>query len=326
MKELMNFSLFDDDMKMFDYNWDMIRNFLVSHDLDGLELFVDSSALPDLPEDLIVGVHLPYWMGRHRAWTDPSAFSQEMEKSEMDCLFGGSSREEVIDNFRESLKNAALLDASYAVFHVSYAELEQVYTRCFNCTDCDVLATTAEFLNEAVSIYQNSEPPVRIFFENLWWPGLTFLDSKNVEYFTDLLDFNNWAFVLDTGHLMNLTMKCEDEEFSIDVVLDLLSTHSEDFIKRIEGMHFHCSLSAKFMRKSMEMDLPAGFDEMHFDERLSSVMGILEQMDQHMPFTSEKCSEIVEFVSPDFLTHEFISTDLQSLDMKIATQKRALHG
>lgn len=326
MKELMNFSLFDDDMKMFDYNWDMIRNFLARHDLDGLELFVDSSALPDLPKDLIVGVHLPYWMGRHRAWADPSAFSQEMEKFEMEYAFGGSSREEVIDNFRESLKNAARLDASYAVFHVSYAELEQVYTRCFNCNDYDVLATTAEFLNEAVSIYQNGEPPVRIFFENLWWPGLTFLDSKNVEYFTDLLDFENWAFVLDTGHLMNATMKCEDEESSIDIVLDLLSTHSEDFIRRIEGMHFHCSFSAEFMRNSLGKDIPAGFDNLPFDERLSSVMGILEQMDQHMPFTSEKCSQIVEFVSPDFLTHEFISTDLQSLDMKIATQKRALYG
>lgn len=326
MKELMNFSLCDHDMKMFDSNWGMIRNFLVRHDLDGLELFVDSSPLPDVPVDLIVGVHLPYWMGRHRAWADPSAFSQEMEEFEMAYVFGGSSREEVIDNFRGSLENAAHLDASYAVFHVSYAELEQVFTRCFDCTDHDVLATTAEFLNEAVSIYQNGEPPVRIFFENLWWPGLTFLDSKNVEYFTDLLDFENWAFVLDTGHLMNATMKCEDEECSIDVVLDLLSTHSEDFIKRIEGMHFHCSLSGEFMRNSLGNEVPKGFDNMHFNDRLLSVMEVLEQMDHHMPFTSERCSQIVDFVSPDFLTHEFVSTDLQSLDMKIATQKRALYG
>ncbi|WP_292470198.1 TIM barrel protein [Methanolobus sp.] len=326
MKELINFSLYENDMKMFESDWGLMRNFLVRHDLDGLELFVDSSPLPDVPVDLIEGVHLPYWMGRHRAWADPSAFSEEMEEFEKVYVFGGGNREEVIDNFRRSLENAAQLDTSYAVFHVSYAELEQVFTRCFDCTDNDVLATTAEFLNEAVSVYPNGEPPVRIFFENLWWPGLTFLEPTNVEYFASLIDFNNWAFVLDTGHLMNATMKCDDENCAIDVVLDLLSTHSDDFIKRIEGMHFHCSLSGDYMRSSLEMEAPSGFDAKPFHDRLSSVMTILEQMDQHMPFTSGRCSEIVEFVSPDFLTHEFISTDLRSFDEKISIQKRALHG
>ncbi|WP_094227131.1 TIM barrel protein [Methanolobus psychrotolerans] len=326
MKELMNFSLYENDMKMFDSDWDKIRNFLVRHELDGLELFVDSSPLPDVPVDLIEGVHLPYWMGRHRAWADPSAFSQEMEEFEKVYVFGGSSREDVIDTFRMSLENAALLNASYAVFHVSYAELEQVFTRSFGCTDYDVLATTAEFLNEAVSIYPNGEPPVRIFFENLWWPGLTFLDPMNVEYFASRLDFDNWAFVLDTGHLMNATMRCEDEECSINLVLDLLSNHPEEFIRRIEGMHFHCSLSGQYLRNSSGNKLPMGFADMPFHDRLLSVMEVLEQMDQHMPFTSEKCSQIVEFVSPDFLTHEFVSTDLCSLDTKISTQKRALHS
>ena len=57
MKETVNFSLYENDMKMFDSDWGKIRNFLVRHDLDGLELFVDSSPLPnDVPKDLIVGV------------------------------------------------------------------------------------------------------------------------------------------------------------------------------------------------------------------------------------------------------------------------------
>lgn len=326
MKELMNLSLYENDMKMFDSDWGMIRNFLVRHNLDGLELFVDSSPLPYVPMDLIEGVHLPYWMGRHRAWADQSAFSQEMEEFEKVYVFGGSNREEVIGNFRGSLENAASLDASYAVFHVSYAELEQVFTRCFDCTDYDVLATTAEFLNEAVSVYPGDEPPVRLFFENLWWPGLTFLEPMNVEHFTGMLEFDNWAFVLDTGHLMNATMKCDDEECAIDLVLSLLSTHSEEFIRRIEGMHFHCSLSGDYMRSSMNFELPSGFNELPFNERLLSVMEILEQMDHHMPFTSERCSEIVEFVRPEFLTHEFVSADLKSLDEKLSTQIHALHS
>lgn len=325
MKETVNFSLYENDMKMFDSDWGKIRNFLVRHDLDGLELFVDSSPLPnDVPKDLIVGVHLPYWMGRHRAWADPSVFTQDMEEFERIYVFGGGSQEEVIGTFRKALDNAHILEAEYAVFHVSYAELEQVYTRCFNCTDNDVLETTADFLNKAVSVYPDGEPPVRLFFENLWWPGLTFLDSMNVEYFSSLLDFDNWAFVLDTGHLMNATMKCDDENCSINVVLDLLSRHSEDFIKKIEGMHFHCSLSGEFMRNSMDLEIPEGFGELPFHERLMSVMGILDQMDQHMPFSSENCSQIVDMVSPDYLTHEFVATDLRSLDEKLYIQTQAL--
>ncbi len=326
MKELMNFSLYENDMNMFGSDWGRIRNFLVRHDLDGLELFVDSSPLPEVPVDIIEGVHLPYWMGRHRAWVDPSAFDQDMEEFEKIYVFGGGSRGEVIDNFRRSLENAHVLDASYAVFHVSYAEMEQVFTRCFDCTDYDVLETTSEFLNEAVSVYPGGEPPVRLFFENLWWPGLTFLDPMNVEYFGSLLDFDNWAFVLDTGHLMNATMKCDDEECSVNVVLDLLSNHSEDILRRIEGMHFHCSLSGEFMRSSLGMEAPEGFDDRPFQDRLMSVMEILEQMDQHMPFTSESCSRLVDMVSPDFLTHEFVSTDLLILDEKLNIQKRALRG
>ncbi|MDG6243128.1 MAG: TIM barrel protein [Methanolobus sp.] len=325
MKELMNFSIYENDMKMFDYDWDMIRNFLVRHELDGLELFVDSSPLPDIPADLIGGVHLPCWMGRHRAWVDASAFSCKMEEFEKVFVFGGSSREEVIANFRKPLENAAILDASYAVFHVSYAEMEQVYTRCFNCTDDEVLKTTAQFLNEAVSVYPGGEPPVRLFFENLWWPGLTFLEPCNADHFTSLLDFDNWAFVLDTGHLMNATMSCVDEISSIDIVLDILSSHSEDFIRRIEGMHFHCSLSGEYMCRSLDRELPTGFTNMPFQDRLLSVMEVLHQMDQHMPFTNEGCSEIVELVSPDFLTHEFVCTELLELDEKLLTQRRAMY-
>lgn len=325
MKELVNFSLHENDMNMFDSDWEKLRNFLVRHGLDGVELFVDSSPLPDnIPKDLVVGVHLPYWMGRHRAWVDPSVFSQDMEEFERIYVFGGGSRDEVIGTFRKALENAHILEASYAVFHVSYAELEQVYTRSFDCTDYDVLETTAEFLNEAVSVYPDGEPPVRLFFENLWWPGLTFLDPMNVEYFASLLDFDNWAFVLDTGHLMNATMKCDDENCSINVVLDVLSNHSPEFIKRIEGMHFHCSMSGEFMRSSMGMQIPEGFEALPFHERLMSVMEILGQMDQHMPFSSENCSKIVDMVSPDFLTHEFVSADQRSLDEKLCVQTQAL--
>ncbi len=325
MKELVNLSLHEDDMAIFGSDWNNVRIFLNKHELDGVELFVDSSPLPELPSDLIEGVHLPYWMGRHRAWADHLAFSEDMDKTEKVFTFGGCSRREVIDNFKGSMNNASILDASYAVFHVSYAEMEQVFTGSFGCTDFEVLETTANFLNESVSAYPGGEPPVRLFFENLWWPGLTFLKPRNVEFFIDLLDFSNWAFVLDTGHLMNATMGCYEEKCSIDTVLQILSMHSDDTIERIEGIHFHCSLTGDYMTRRFGRGTPKGFEDGSFSDRLASTMGALEQMDQHMPFTSDGCYRIVDYISPDFLTHEFVYSNLSSLDEKISIQRGALH-
>lgn len=325
MKELMNLSTYAVEMDMFDSDWDKVENFLTRHQLDGLELYVDQSTLPgDIPSRLIQGAHLPYWMGRHRAWLDDSTFSSKIDDSEKMYLFGGFSRDEVIGSFSRAMENAHSLGAAYGVFHVAYVELEHVFTRSFNCTDRDVMDTTADFLNESVSSFPNGEPPVRLFFENLWWPGLTFLDPEAIDHFTERLDFDNWAFVLDVGHLMVATMQCNKEEDAVDTVLEVLSRHSDELIDRIEGMHFHCSLSGDYMRACVDMDIPEGFEQMPFYDRLGKVMQIVEKMDRHMPFTHERCSDIVDYVRPDYLTHEFILQDLRSTDNKLSTQRCAL--
>jgi hypothetical protein len=326
MKELMNLSTYKVEMDMFDSDWGKVENFLASHHLDGIELYVDQSPLPeDIPARLIQGVHLPYWMGRHRAWQDDTAFFSGIEDLEKIYLFGGLNRGEVIGNLRRAMENAHSLDAAYGVFHVAYVELEHVFTRTFNCTDRDVMDTTAAFLNESVSSFPDGEPPVRLFFENLWWPGLTFLNPEDTTYFAEQLDFDNWAFVLDVGHLMAATMQCDKETDAVDTVLEVLSRHSDDVLDRMEGMHFHCSLSGDHMRACLDMEIPENFGQMPFYDRLGKVMQVVEKMDQHMPFTHERCSEIVEYVSPDYLTHEFIHHDLQSTGHKLRTQRSALN-
>ena len=163
-----------------------------------------------------------------------------------------------------------------------------MFTRTFNCTDRNVMDTTAAFLNESVSSFPDGEPPVRLFFENLWWPGLTFLDPEDTTYFAEQLDFDNWAFVLDVGHLMAATMQCDKETDAVDTVLEVLSRHSDDVLDRMEGMHFHCSLSGDHMRSCLDMEIPENFGQMPFYDRLGKVMQVVEKMDLHMPFTHEE--------------------------------------
>lgn len=321
MKETVNFSLCETDLGKFDGKWDELGSFLKGHGLSGVELFIDQRPLPEIPKGLITGVHLPYWIGHHRAWIDNSVFCREMGELERLLVYGGRSREEVICNFKQVLRNAASLDAAYGVFHVAYSELSYIFARKFECTDIDVFRTTADFLNECIADFHNGEPPVRLFFENLWWPGLTLLDPVSVLEFTEMLEFDNWAFVLDTGHLIAAVGNCFQEDQGIDAVLNTLSIHSDEVLDRIEGMHFHCGVSGGYAHNKYE-----GFYDPDDENMFFEAMKYVNTIDPHQPFTSERCREIVDFVSPDFLTHEFLSRDLAELDHKIRTQRHALYN
>lgn len=320
MKESFNFSLCSTDLTKFDYQWDNLKTFLAFHGLSGVELFIDQNSSSDIPKNLITGVHLPYWMGHHRCWIDPSVFDQEMEDFERQILYGGHSKSEVLINFRQSLKNAAALEAEYGVFHVAYSEPSYIFEKKFECTNSDVLVTTASFLNESMAFFEKNEPPIRIFFENLWWPGLTLLNNDAIYEFTDMLEFDNWAFLLDTGHLIAAIGNCMTEENAIDAVLDALSCLDKRIIDRIEGIHFHCGTSGGYKcidpKKYRKNDSSMLFDAMQY----------VNSVDPHKPFTSKRCREIVNFIEPQYLTHEFVSTDIDDLTNKIQTQLNALYA
>lgn len=320
MKETVNFSLCETDLGKFDGKWSELGSFLKGHGLSGVELFIDQRPLPTIPKELITGVHLPYWMGHHRAWVDDSVFCREMGELEILLVYGGCSKEDVICNFRQTLMNAVSLEAAYGVFHVAYSEPSYIFAREFECTDIDVFRTTADFLNKSVADFPNGEPPVRLFFENLWWPGLTLLDPSAVLQFTEMLEFDNWAFVLDTGHLIAAVGNCFQEDRGVDAVLNVLSRHNDAIIDRIEGIHFHCGMSGGYAHNKFEGCYDPDDENMFFE-----AMKYVNIIDPHQPFTSERCREIVDFVSPDFLTHEFLSWDLAELDHKIRTQRHALY-
>lgn len=320
MQESFNFSSCSTDLNKFDSQWDKLENFLTSYGLSGVELFVDQNTPADIPNNLVTGVHLPYWMGQHRCWLDPTVFNQKMDDFERQVLYGGHCKSDIIGNFNKSLKNATKLEAAYGVFHVAYSEPNYIFENNFQCTNIDVFKTTANFLNESMKTFDNGEPPVRIFFENLWWPGLTLLDNDAVYKFIDMLEFDNWAFLLDTGHLIAAIGNCITEDTAIDAVLDKLSTLDQEIIDKIEGMHFHCGTSGGYKcvdpQKYKKDNSSMFFDAMEY----------VNVIDPHLPFTSRKCREIVNFISPQFLTHEFISLDIEDLTWKIQTQLNALYG
>ncbi len=319
LKQLVNFSVYPCDIERFDNDWDVLESFLKKHGLDGIELLVGSQPLPAIPSHLVYGVHLPCPVGWFKVWRDEPEF-EGMEDWEIEVIYGTRTRAELIPQFCSILENIRVAGPEYAVFHVTYVEPDQVFTRKHGCTNKEVLEANADFLNQALSNFPGGEPPVRLFFENLWWPGLTLLDPEETAYFTDLLEFDNWAFLLDTGHFMNAIGSCNEQEEAIDIVLEKLGDLPKSIINRIEGMHFHHSLSGNYQKENILAQHPLHLQNKPFSKSYSEIMAHINKIDQHIPFSSGRCGRIVELVSPDYLTHEFVTNGLEELDLKLNTQ------
>ncbi len=324
-KQLVNFSVYPCDIERFDNDWGALESFLKKHGLDGIELLVGTQTLPDVPSHLVQGVHLPCPVGWFRVWRDEPEF-EGLEDWEIEVIYGTRTKAELIPQFCSILENIQAVEPAYAVFHVTYVEPDQVFTRKHGCTNKEVLKANADFLNQAAGHFPDGEPPVRLFFENLWWPGLTLMDPEETEYFTDLLEFDNWAFLLDTGHFMNATGICNEQDDAIDIVMEKLRSLPGSIISRIEGMHFHHSLSGKYQEGTVLAQHPSHLQNKTFSQSYSEIMTHVNKIDQHMPFSSDRCRQIVELVSPNYLTHEFVTADLEELDLKLNTQCSCLNN
>jgi hypothetical protein len=331
VQELANFSVFPPDTERFGNDWQAIKSY--THNLNGicgLELLIGYEPLPAVPAGLVKAVHLPFWVTWLDVWRAGKAATERyfpgIDPQALLFYCGGPDREAMIATLRQSLSAVADLNPVYAVFHVSHVEPADSFTRQYAYTDLDVVEAAAALLNEMAATFPGGEPPVRLFLENLWWPGLTFTTNQPAERLAERLAFDNWAFVLDTGHLMNTNPELVTEEQSIDYVLQVIERLSPAIRQRIEGLHFHCSLAGPYHQKSLKAGLPAGFHQLSLAEQLAQARNNAFRIDEHRPFTRPRCRDIIEAVQPRFLTHEFLSSSQAEYDQKLTIQQAALAG
>jgi hypothetical protein len=326
MEELVNFSIYDHDVDRFGGDWKALGRFLASSGLDGVELLMGFDPLPDIPLGIVRGVHLPSFMGWLRVWEGSIDFPETAEDWEIRMLYGARNAAELHERVRTVLEHAALLSPEYAVFHACYIEPAQVFDNAIHRDDAHVLDVLAEFLNGICAGFPGGEPPVRILFENLWWPGLTFLDGSVAEGFAEQLAFDNWGFMFDTGHLLAALRSCATEDEAVDVLLPVIDALPDTVLDRIEGVHLHCSLHPEECRAALKVPMPEGFEEQSLMEQYREVMGLIGAMDQHKPFSTPRCAEVVEALAPAFCTHEFVTRSLEQLSAAITLQQAALNG
>ena len=288
---------------------------------DGVELMCfEEDFRGIIPREKVVGLHLVcpnYWLD---FWNeDMTACLQEYETMEnVRACYGGDTRAALLDRFRGDLENAKRYGAEYVVFHVSDCTTTEAITGKFRHTDAEVIDASCELLNALFPADWDDGPA--LLMENLWEPGLRFTDPEMTARLLEGVHYSNKGLMLDTGHLMHTNPSLRTQKESLDYIHRMLDMH-EPFIRHIRGIHLNQSLTGPLIRRTMKD--PPVLSNRYF-ERFGQTFEYIFKVDKHRPFTCEGVRGLIERVSPEYLTFEFISNDLREHTRMLRQQQRAL--
>lgn len=320
MLELISFPVYAGSLQEYSDIGELTRS-CRSLGCDGLEvIWGGDGCWRKLPRELSVGYHLlffPDWLDFWRG--DEAALLRKFGSREAYVSFyGGTGREALLAQYRRDLARAEKLQAQYAVYHVSDVSIEESYTFRWEHTDEAVIDAAAELINEAVG---RREPPFPILVENQWWPGFTFTRPAMTERLLSALRFENKGILLDTGHLMNTNPALKTQREGVDYIRKMLQKNGA-LSNCIRAVHLHQSLSGEYVRTHTGT-LPEGLPADYLT-RFGESYGHILEIDQHMPWTDPCIREMIEQISPDFLTHELSSRTRAAREMAVRTQRTTL--
>ncbi|MCT4644760.1 MAG: sugar phosphate isomerase/epimerase [Carboxylicivirga sp.] len=326
MKELINFSNYQYDSQQFTNIDKELPAFLKEHNLQGIELLIGYEEESIYPKELIHSVHLPFWVTWLDVWNEKdnaiSRYFDGVDKSYLNYMCGGETSVEMTDNLAKLWINAKSYNADYAVMHACHVELEHAFDRRYTYSNMDVLKSVAALLNSTAKKFPAGEPPITLGLENLWWPGLTFLNHKETLAFMEMLEFDNWHFVLDTGHLFNATLKIESEARAIDFFDNWIHKLPQEIYNRIKTIHLSYSGSMRYQKETMLAGVPENFNKMRFSEKYTQARNNASNIDKHHPFSSNKIYDCLDQLNADTLVHEFLgSLTNKSEFLRIQKQK-----
>ena len=263
MRHLLSYTVYDRDGALGE---DM-RATLDSIGADGLELLTSYDHPDPCFRGVTESVHLPYATDWMAAW---EGRPYDMDDESARFYMFGRSREDVVSNVADAIRYASELDPAYGVFHAGDGPLDGLMVRDTGLDSRRVLDEMAEMMNTVVASLPGGEPPFRILFENLWWPGLRLLDDSDFRRLESRLEFERWGVCVDTGHMMNCLPDIYTEQDGIAAL--------EDYVEKRPGDDIISYISEAF--------------------------GHISRIDQHMPFSDPRCNRLLEILRPEYVTHE----------------------
>lgn len=314
VKCLFNYPVIDWYEKELQLMGQSLGEYVASMKLDGIEQLIYDNNMILKYKELTIGVHLEYWSYWIDFWWNNQQrldyiFESNEEKKH---YYKAQNIYEWIEYIKKNITLALNLKPQYLVWHVSEANVQEIFTYNFYYNDRQVLLATSEVFNEVAKIIPDN---VLILFENLWWPGLRLNSMENVVYFFEKLKHNNVGIMLDTGHLMNtninLTSELEASIFIKDIVNNLGS-----FASLIKGVHLNCSLSGQYQKKFIEQQFKfCEFDKHRLWEHIIKI-------DKHEIFQTKAPSFLIDYIQPQYVVHELAYDNLILLRNKIMAQSR----
>lgn len=314
VKYLFNYPVIDWYEKELQLMGQSLGEYVASMKLDGIEQLIYDNNMILKYKELTIGVHLEYWSYWIDFWWNNQQrldyiFESNEEKKH---YYKAQNIYEWIEYIKKNITLALNLKPQYLVWHVSEANVQEIFTYNFYYNDRQVLLATSEVFNEVAKIIPDN---VLILFENLWWPGLRLNSMENVVYFFEKLKHNNVGIMLDTGHLMNtninLTSELEASIFIKDIVNNL-----GGFASLIKGVHLNCSLSGQYQKKFIEQQFKfCEFDKHRLWEHIIKI-------DKHEIFQTKAPSFLIDYIQPQYVVHELAYDNLILLRNKIMAQSR----
>ncbi|MBR6204020.1 MAG: hypothetical protein IKQ60_03015 [Candidatus Methanomethylophilaceae archaeon] len=303
MKHLLSYSVYQ-DMGFFGRT---PRKLLDGMGCDGLEMLTSYEPPPESHRELSSSVHLPYATDWLAAWE-----GRPYDFDEYQSLYYmyGRSPEEVVFNISKAVSCASVLSPPYGVMHLGNGSVPYLHCHEQPFSDDHVIKAFAEVMNRVVASMPGGEPPFRILFENLWWPGLRMTDGRGFRTLEDRIEFSDWGLCIDTGHLMSCLPRIYTEQDGIDALLDVFAGYSQDIIEKVQTVHFHYSASGEY-RESFEEVVPG---DTPLKEYVIGMYPHVGKIDQHMPFSDPRCKDLLDILKPEYVTHEMPGSDVGPIE------------
>lgn len=292
--------------------------------LDGIETIWDhlpyTEEMP--PNDLVVGYHLLFWSNWVDFWKgDREALAAEFGELDWEAeYYHGSTREDLVRQYRVDLQRAIDLEAEYAVFHVSEVSLEECFTYDFKYSDEEVIDASIEVINQILS---DTQFKGAFLVENQWWPGLTFTRPDMTRRLLDGIEYENKGIMLDVGHLMSTNTALRTQRQAADYVRQMYAEHG-DLGQYVRGLHLHKSLSGEYVEGEgyrIPDDLTGGYWE-KYTRCYRHVLNI----DRHEPWDDPVVGPLVRDLAPEWVNHELSAWPRESHFAAVRTQRDALCG
>lgn len=323
MKYLINMVHHESKLGWFQNDWEQLRLFLDSHHLHGVEIiFYHDYNIDQIPKDLVHGMHLLYWPTWLDFWKGNQQKLEEqfLTKDNITMFYGSLERKSMVESLQKEFEVAQSLHSEYMVYHVSHVEVEHTYTWDFTYSDQEILDASVEMINE---IYGDVDKGVTLLFENLWWPGLSFLNPQLTKSFFERIKYPNKGFVLDIGHLMitNKNLRTMDE--ACNYIEDILRVNPF-LVENIVTIHLNKSLTGDYLCEDHEEKRKKACQCENFWDSLTETRKHIANIDTHVPFDHKRIKNIIQKVNPKYIVYEVLPESLVELTKMIELQNKVL--